>query len=197
MESNGHTDPIVKTREALSAGDKANFPEECPFPLPRLLEEKRRRHGIPLSAWDAQPGFDMVLLWQVQIEEGNKLGNTGLVKADITVMRETQDTPRGVIVSAGLTALDQLKSHGMDVGHTVYFYELAPLRLRRPSIAGRQVSLIMIQAKYIFGSEELSQNLKSRKARVIAREENGIEVHYYCDENGKLWKPADVATEEV
>jgi hypothetical protein len=191
-------DKIRRERELEQEAEiRANFAGPGELGLPKLLEAKRIKHGIPNAAWDSQPMFDQVLLWPVPIESSKTYGTGVIVKTDAVLKRELTEAPKGVIVSAGLTALDQLRSHGCDVGHTIFFYQLAPLRMRLPMIAGKESSLVMIQARYVFGSEELSKNIRSRACRIISRmNDDGVEEHFYCDENGKTWKPAAVETED-
>ncbi len=190
-------DLVEQARKRLEEEAAKHFPVVAPFPIPRLLDEKRRKYGIPLSAFTSQPMFDQILVWQIPVDESKTYGESKLVKTDTTLKQELTEAPRGVIVAAGLTALDQLASHGAAVGHTIYFYQIAPLRMRLPPLAGKSPALVMIQARYVFGSEELSENLKTRKVRTIARlNAEGIEEHFFCDEKGKTWKPADVQTED-
>jgi hypothetical protein len=181
----------------LEAELAANFAEPGRLGLPKMLEAKRIKYGIPNSAFESQPLFDQVLLWPVPIEASKTYGGGLIAKTDAVLKRELTEAPKGVIVAAGLSALDQLRSHGADIGHTIFFYQLAPLRMRLPAIAGKEASLIMIQARYVFGSEELAANLKARACRIISREnEAGVAEHFYIDENGKTWKPAAVETED-
>jgi hypothetical protein len=196
-EANKVVDPIAEAKRKLDAEAAKHFPEVCPFPISRLLDEKRKKHGIPLSAFTSQPMFDQVLIWQVPVDSSKTYGSGLIEKTDQTLRAELVEAPRGVIVSAGLTALDQLACHGAAVGHTIYFYQIAPLRMRLPAIGGKQPSLVMIQARYVFGSEELAEGLRSRAVRVIAKDNaEGITEHFYCDENAKMWKPIDVQTED-
>ena len=190
-------DLVEQARKRLEEEAAKHFPVVAPFPIPKLLNDKRRKYGIPLSAFTSQPVFDQILVYQIPVDESKTYGESGLVKTDQTLKAELTEAPRGVIVAAGLTALDQLASHGVAVGHTIYFYQIAPLRMRLPPIGGKTPALVMIQARYVFGSEELAENLKTRKVRTIAKPNaDGIEEHFFCDENGKTWKPADVQTED-
>lgn len=188
-------DPVEQSRLKLEAESRKHFSPPGTLGLSRLLDEKRVRYGIPDTAWMTQPAFDQVLVWQIAVDDSKTYGNGLIQKTETALKRELQEAPRGVIVAAGLTALDQLRSHGIDVGHTIDFYQIAPLRKRLPTIAGREPTLVMIQARYVFGSEELAKNIRERKCRIITREVDGVQEHFYCDENGKTWKPADVETE--
>lgn len=176
---------------------RKNFADPGQLGLPKLLDSKRVKYGIPNSAFAQQPMFNQVLIWQIPLEESDTYGGGVIAKTDTVKKRELTEAPRGVIVGAGLTALDLLRSHGADVGHTVFFTNLAPFRLRLPMIAGKEPVLVIVQAEYVFASEELAQGLKARQSRIICREtsEGGIE-HIYCDENGKVWKPQEAHTEQ-
>jgi hypothetical protein len=189
-------DLVQEARQKLELESRKHFSLPGTLGLPKLLDEKRVKYGIPDTAWSSQPAFDQVLVWQVKVDDGNTFGGGAILKTETALKRELQESSRGIIVAAGLTALDQLRSHGIDVGHTIDFYQIAPLRKRLPTIAGKEPTLVMIQARYVFGSEELAQNLRSRKCRVITRDNEGTQEHFYCDENGKTWKPADVETED-
>jgi len=165
--------------------------------LTPLLEAKRIKYGIPNSAWRGQPLFNKVLVWQIPLDESEAYGGGLILKTDRVKGKELTEAPRGVIVSAGLQALDELRSHGCDVGHTVSFTHLAPFRKFLPAIAGKEPSLVILHSGDIFDSEELAENLKTRKCRVITRENEGAIEHFFCDENGRTWNPAkDAASED-
>ena len=97
------------------------------------------------------------------------------------------EAPRGVIVTAGLLALDALRSNGMDLGHIVNFGRLAPFAKVIDEIGGHVMTLLIMSAGDIISSEDLPRLLKDRTARVFYNPELGI--HEYIDENGKAWRP--------
>lgn len=187
----------LERKRAEQAEIAANFSEPGTLGLPPLLDAKRVKYGIPDSAWSAQAVFNKVLVWQVPIEESKTHGGGMIHKTEAEIRKELTEAPRGVIVSAGLQALDQLRSHGVDIGHTVFFTHLAPFRKRLPMILGKSASLVILHAGDIFDSEELAQNLKARKCRTIVREIDGQLAHFYCDEDGRTWNPVkDIASED-
>lgn len=176
---------------------EANFSGPGMLGLPKLLEEKRVKYGIPDSAWKSQAVFNKILVWQLPIDEAATYGGGLIVKTDERKARERNEAPRGIIVSAGLQALDELRSHGVDLGHTVHFTHTAPFRKRLPAIAGKEPSLVILHSGDIFDSEELAETLKARRARIVARDVDGVTEHFYCDETGKAWTPAqDVPSED-
>lgn len=197
----------TQTNEVLTARDaheraqqreiEANFSPPGTLGLSPLLDAKRIKHGIPDSAWNSQAVFNKLLVWQIPVDDAETYGGGLIQKTDAQRKKELSEAPRGVIVSAGLQALDELRSHGVDVGHTVYFTHLAPFRKRLPSILGKEPSLVILHSGDVFDSEELAQNLKTRRCRIIAREsEDGGIQHLFCDENGKVWNPAQNAASE-
>ena len=190
-------DIVDQQRQAHDAEIRRNFADPGQLGLPKLLDEKRVKYGIPNSAWNVHPAFNKVLVWQIPLEDTKSYGGGLIQKTDAVLKRELTEAPRGVVIGAGLTALDNLRSHGIDVGHTVVFTHLAPFRLRLPMIAGKESVLVIVEAEYIFASEELAKNLKSRQCRILAKEiPNGPTEHYYIDENGRTWQPQVVNTEQ-
>jgi len=110
---------------------------------------------------------------------------------ETTQQREKHKAPQGIIVSAGLTALDQLRSHGIDLGHKVLFSHAAPYHIRYDVIDGQDHHLIILLAGDIIGSEDLATNLKEREVRYLARRTETSVEHTFIDENGNPWMPAD------
>ncbi len=159
--------------------------------LPRLLDEKRIMWGIPDAAFTtAQATFNKVLVWQIPLSQSETYEGTSIIKTQTTQRRDRMEAPRGIIISAGLQALDQLKSHGVDVGHTVGFCRVAPFRRQFTTIGGVALYLIILHASDIIDSEDLCHALRSRQARVISMEQpDGASSHVYIDENGKQWQP--------
>lgn len=155
--------------------------------LPPLLEERRWQYQITDGAFDMQPVFDRVLVKQVAVYTRTAASGL-LVMPDQTKRREYESSPRGVIVSAGWTALDQLNSNGISLGHMVALLRHVPYRFRHDVIDGKDEHLLVIQVGDIIGSFDLMENLRSRKCRVRFDEEN--EQHQLIDENGKAWNPA-------
>ena len=163
-----------------------------------LVDRKRRQYGIPDEAFFSQCAvFNRVLVAQIPEEEGDTYEGSVILKTEIAKKRDLVEAPRGVIVSAGLQALDELRSNGFDIGHTVGFTRLAPFRRPFATIGGERLTLIVLVAGDIVDSEDLGQALKSRRARVVAKpNEEGVMIHQFVDENGKVWSPIEAAVPE-
>lgn len=182
----------------LSAAVLSHMSPAGTLGLPKLLEEKRWRYGIPDEAFfNQQAVYNKVLVAQIPEEETDTYAGTNIIKTETTKKRELVEAPRGVIVSAGLQALDELRSNGVDVGHTVGFTRLAPFRRPFASIGGERLSLIVLHAGDVIDSEDLAQALRARRCRVVAKpNEEGVAVHQFIDENGKAWSPIDAQVPE-
>jgi hypothetical protein len=160
--------------------------------LGRLLDERRLEYGITDGAFSRQAVFDRVFIWQIPMQKGDKFESDSLIHMPESVQqREKSRAPQGILVSAGLRALDQLRSHGIDLGHKVLFCHAAPYHIRYDSVLGLEQHLIILLAGDIIGSEDLATNLKNRQVRHLARRNETSVEHTFIDENGKPWLPAD------
>lgn len=158
--------------------------------LPKLLDERRNEYGITDAAFDRQAVFDRVFVWQIAMQKGDKYSGSEIFMPETTQQKEKNKAPQGIIISAGLTALDHLNSHGIGLGHKVLFAHAAPYHIRYDVIDGQDHHLIILLAGDIIGSEDLASNLKNRSVRYLARRnEQGSVENVFIDENGKTWLP--------
>jgi len=159
--------------------------------LPPLLAERRLEYGIPDGNFEFQTVFDRILVYQVDRYTGDTYGEGSLIHMPHTHREsEKQMAPRGILVAAGLTALDQLRSHGVDLGHLVTFIRLAPYRYPTGRILGRETYSILMRAGDILGSEDLCQAMKNGECKIDDRKnEDGIIEHVFVDKDGKIWEP--------
>lgn len=205
------TDPIVEARQKLaepSPLDKAyedrvrnRQHEEAKkrmspdLGLPKLLERKRWEHFIPDSAFETvQAAFDRILVAQVsEAGDGETYSSeSGVIIPDTTKSREKNESARGVIVSAGLLALDEMRTHGIDVGHTIVMMRNWPFRIWYDYIAGTHLYLMVLRAGDICASVDLVDELKSGRVKYdIRRNDKGDMEHVFVDEQGQMWNPAN------
>lgn len=161
-----------------------------PLGLGALVEQKRMKYGIVDAAWYGQhPLFDRVLVWQISEDEGETYNGGVIVKTEVARKRELVEAPRGVIVGAGLGALDVLRSNGVDIGHTVGFTRLAPFRRPIGVFAGVPLALIVLHVGDLVDSEDLGAQARNRTVRIQHKEVDGVTQHYFVDHNGKAWTP--------
>lgn len=133
-----------------------------------ILEEMIERYHIPLCPYEAV--FDRVVVFS--IPERKAMRETyvegGLIaKPNSRSEKEENESPRAVIVSAGLGARDVLRSHGMGLGHVVWVARLSPWRHEVDRDKdGRPIQFMFIRVGDIVGSETLQDSLKTGSATV-------------------------------
>lgn len=159
--------------------------------LDAALEKARLEHGIPDSAFKIQAVFDRVLVLQVAMQDGETYKDSKIILAETTRDREMRKAPNGIIVSAGLKALDILRSNGMDLGHKIIFTHSAPYFVRFDNILGQDQHLVVLQAGQITASYDLSANLASRHTRVRLFENEGQPYHAHIGPDGKGLMPVN------
>jgi hypothetical protein len=134
--------------------------------LPPLLEQRRRQFSIPEEAFREEALYDRILVWQPKLGDTYSGSN---ILMDIRVKaRKEDEAPQGVIITAGLSALDVLWSHGIEVGHMVSFCNLAPYR--RPLDDRDANALVILRDGDLISSEDVRDLVKSGVLRVEQHE---------------------------
>ena len=172
--------------------------------LPPLLESKRLEWAIPDGAFKMQMVFDRLLVWQLDQGDDTDVNENGercypgtnIVMPDVGEKREFEEAPRGILVGAGLTALDALRSNGIDLGHTITFCRHAPWRMRVDAVAGKDLYALLLRAGDITGSEDLANALRAGKCRVEVKESDKgdgaiVREHWFVDSEGVAWAPSE------
>jgi len=101
--------------------------------------------------------------------------------------REMREAPRGIILNAGLLALDNLQSHGMDLGFVVSFITNAPWRMRVDTIGGNDVYALVLRDGDIIGSEDTRELLR-REMMTIGYNADSKQ-HFYTTGEGPCAPP--------
>ncbi len=163
--------------------------------LPKLLDERRWKYGIPDEAFHTAVGclFDRIMVWQVPEDESETFGGGLLVKPGTVKSREEGETPRGILIGAGLQSLDALRSNGVDLGHMVHFIRLSPWRREMKPVAGVTMSsVVILRAGDLVDSEDLASAYLGGKCSIAGVPNNdGFMLHSYVDESGKTWAPGE------
>jgi hypothetical protein len=128
--------------------------------LPPKLEESRLKYGIPDSVFGVEALFDRIFVFQLPRVFGDLIEGTTLIKPESARQREEEGTPRGVVVSAGLKALDNLVSNGVEIGDVVNFIRLSPWKLTLQEIAGVEINVLILRDGDLIASEELPKRRK-------------------------------------
>lgn len=148
--------------------------------LPRLLDERRLQYGIVDRAFTHHRAlFDCVLVYQIPQFEGDTYGDGKIVMPEPGKRREELESARCVVVSAGQKALDELRSHGVDLGHIVHVCKHTPLRQRIDMVNGHAHYLLMVRPGDLTDSEDLAQAFVSGDVKIAAvkDERTGAFVH--------------------
>lgn len=202
METEGAPLWIPKETLEKAERDTAEIKKRMSRPgalgLPELLDQRRLEFGIPDSAWRIQAAFNKVLVHQipdVMFEKGT-YGDTGILMPKSAEEGRKKTAPRGIVVSAGLTALDYLRSHGIDLGHIVTYVRIAPLRVEYDLIAGEFFYLFPMLATDIWASEDTATALRKRHLALVSeKDQHGVITHKYRGADGVTVKPLELETE--
>lgn len=137
--------------------------------LPPLLLKRKEQYKIPDVAFGGQFVFDRVGVWQIEAQDkdADKYEGTSIIKPVMVRDAEERGEPRGVIISAGAQALDCLTSHGMDLGHIVWFVRLSPWRRQVGLVDGRPQDVLILRVGDIVASEDLAK--ETQQAAIYER----------------------------
>lgn len=147
-------------------------------PSESLLDQAIREHKIP--RWPYRSAFDRIVVFSLPEDKASRetyVPGGKIVKAETTKSREQNETPRGIIVSAGLQAMDELSSHGMGLGHMVWVARLSPWRhvVDRDS-DGRDIEFLFLRAGDVVGSETLEKWIADGDVKIACDDEGR---HHY------------------
>lgn len=140
-----------------------------------LLNRKIEKYDIPRPHY--QPVFDRCLVFQVNTVEKDDFATvvseaTGkevkLYRPEETKDRERRTSPRGVLVAAGMKALEILHGHGINVGDTVWFARFSPWA---HEINASSKVFNVIRAGEISGSEELMDKFEQGEAKHVIEDD--------------------------
>lgn len=158
------------------------------------LDKVRIAEDIPDMFFNVACVYDRIYIIQ-QSEDDNEFYGDGLiVKPAGAAKRDEQSMPRGILIAAGLFALDNLRSHGIDLGHFITFQRLSPYRTKVGTIASHELYVMLLRDADVTGSETLQKQFRSGEVCVDTRtyEVDGghkVTEHVLKDREGKSWTP--------
>lgn len=157
-----------------------------------LLEKRRIEFALPNGMFTHQMAFDRIMVAQLSGKE--KAGDTTIILPGVSQDREMREAPKGIIVGAGLLALDELRANGIDLGHMVTFIRNAPFRLIVDNVNGKDCPALLFRAGDVCGSEDLAEAIRTGEAKIEVREvKNDYGVvsreHFLIGKDGKEWNP--------
>lgn len=151
------------------------------YKIPRILDERRFEFGIPNGCFEHFPLFDKVYIWQVNMTERKTYSEGGkIIKPEARIAHDRNTAARGIIVAAGLAALDSLRSAGADVGHICRFKKYAPFIQEVQEINGVPLNVITLRDGDMVSSEDLAREFHEGKVRIVnvATEKGGYDHRF-------------------
>lgn len=150
---------------------------------PSLLDQAIKAYNIP--KWPYEAGFDRIVVFQVPEDKAARetFSKGGIViKTEQRSAAEEAETPRGVIVSAGLQALDYLRGHGIGLGHMLWVARHSPWRHEVDRDAnGKVIQFLFLRAGDIVGSETLMDQIEKGDVSVEVQPD-GKHVYHFKNE---------------
>jgi len=136
--------------------------------LPEKLEAARLKHGIPDGFFRACAGFDRIFVFPLDpFDQDEKIPGSMLYRPQITKQKDLQEGFRGVLISAGLTAMDRLMSHGYELGDIVMTNKNVPFARRVELLEGEPMFVLVMRDGDLAGNETLQADILAGKRRVV------------------------------
>lgn len=136
--------------------------------LPELLDKRRLEYGIVDNAFESEAVFDRIYVWQVDRQVGETYEGTSIIRPDSARDRHRTEAAYGIIVSAGLKALDNLRSNGIDLGHLVKFIRSSPWRMYIGNVGGVEIPPLMVMRDGdIVSSDDLASMRREGKVKTV------------------------------
>jgi hypothetical protein len=169
--------------ERISKSEKMSPPGA--LHLPDLLERRRWEAGITDEAFQQFPIGENVFIYQIPVLEGATFAGTKLFAATGAKEADKFSAGRGIIVAAGLPALDYLWSYGVEPGHIVRITKLSTMRLVLAGhTKGREEYLLVFHCSECRCSTDLGYDVIDGRARV---ERDAVGKHRLVYQDGRTF----------
>ncbi len=160
LEEEGFTFKEIQSMKQDTKGIQDSMSGPGELGLAELLDERRLEEGIPDCAFRHEASFDRIFVYQIEPEEykTGTYGQSRIILSDTIREMNKVQAPRAIIVSAGLSAMDALYSHGIGLGHRILIIREAPFRLRVGfDWENKPVEVIILTVGDICASEDLAK----------------------------------------
>ncbi len=160
--------------------------------LPPVLDERRLQHLVPNNAFKLTPLYEWCFAYQLDrtdMEDGETWGDSKILKTDTAKKLGKNESPRALLISAGLGALDTLASHGICIGDIVFTVRNAPWAIQIDRVGVDTLYVRAFRDADIIAGEDLWKRLDSGELVQKTREDDGKLVHYYETKDGKPLNP--------
>jgi hypothetical protein len=146
--------------------------------LPKLLERRRQEYSLTDGFFKVQAAFDRCYVYQIPLEEQETHAGGLIIRTANQREREQNEAPRGILISAGLKALDALRSNGVDLGHIITFAHYVVATMVVDVVDGKDVKVSVMNAGHVSGSEDTRLALLEGRCRIEFDKETG--QHFYA-----------------
>lgn len=162
-------DHELETAKKRTAEIKARMSPPGALGLPPLLEAQRLKYGITDNALRSQALWDRIHVFPIDHEEGELVEKTagGLHKPNSKKLRDKQEGNRGVLISAGLTAMDRLMSHGVELGDIVVTNKNCPFARRCDELSTEWVYYLVMREADLASDETLLERIRRGEQHVM------------------------------
>lgn len=151
------------------------------YNIPGMLDRRRLEYGIPNGCFEHFPLFDKVYIWQLNMTERKTYSEGGkILKPEARVAHDRATAARGVIVAAGLAALDSLRSTGVDLGHIVRFKKFSPFIQVVQEVDGVELAVMTLRDGDCVSSEDLARDFHEGRVRIVnvSKEKGGYDHRF-------------------
>ena len=137
--------------------------------LDPMLEAARQRYHLIDGYFSSLATDDRIFVYQIDMNEGETFLTDGkIIRSKPSEQRARHESTRGVLLSWGLKAQDELWCQGYRLGHVVEFIEMAPWKKEVGRIYAKSEPeyLLVLRAGMIVGSVTLEQDRRAGRYRV-------------------------------
>lgn len=158
--------------------------------LPPLLDQRRLEIGITDGYFRMKMSFSNISLYQLPpFMHGELVSKDSMILVPETAAeRERLQAPRGVLLDAGLSAMDVLTTNGYMLGDIVYFVRMSPWEVSVDIVAGREERMVVMPVGSLVSSEDLARRLQAGEVKVVY-DEHDHEHQIHDTETGRMWVP--------
>jgi len=156
--SNGHAKkdkPLGNWKRPKTGAQFAHIPLAQRAVATPLLLHRIKQFGLVLPK--GRPVYDRIYVYPIgDKDQDEKIAGSMLYKPQQA--KDKFAASRGVIVKAGIKALEQMWAHGIELGHIVLVARLSPWE-RKYEGKGREHTVMVLRSSEIVSSEDLEDDV--------------------------------------
>jgi len=161
--------------------------------LSAFLDARRIEYLIPDEAFSHQAVYERILVMQIDAQDAGEtfLKDGVIIKTQVKQAIDKAAVPRGIIVSAGLKAMDHLVSHGMELGNIVTYVKQAIWQIPVGKVEEVPINLLVLRSADIIACEDGVDDRRSGRTKVeVTKDKHNAPLHYIV-KDGEKWSPLD------